>query len=440
MDKTVLQALWQRITATFASKAQLEAMGDQKQDRLTAGEGISISGGVISSGSSVEEVVHVTVTTNVSGVSVEGLQILVYYNSAAQPSATITTDANGMAALRVPTGYRYRLVFPSVEGCVDIGSIEHVATMAERSIEVELVEPASVGETVQVTVLEKNGNSYVAVEGVAVVVAYGGNTEQYPTDTDGKATFLVPSGETYTLTLPDRDGYYMMPTVKSQSYYANRTIRYITARYQDPQSGIFIVASDGTEYSPDEWGAAVEGGLRQNEDAKVIKVATAALVAAGGVFGIDIDMVRDRTYKQSLAWCTQNVKFNSIPENGNSSSALYYYDGLSASKLIQAEGDDRSLDTPAVDDCLGRSITLGDVTHEGFLGSIGQWAQLWGNVTAIDEILLSVRPNGTSLLGQVVALKWSSTQVGAIHAWSWGSSASNNGKNAGYAVVPFFAY
>lgn len=436
------------MTATFASKAQLEAMGDQKQDRLTAGEGISISGGVISSGSSVEEVVHVTVTTNVSDVSVEGLQILVYYNSAAQPSATITTDADGMASLRVPTGYRYRLVFPSVEGCVDIGSIEHVATMAERSIEVELVEPASVGETVTARLQKTDGTPMV---GIVVTLSLGGEAgETATTDANGQVTFPnpVPVGTDYTVTVAQVDGYYIRGQHNTMAATAERGARAFLFIYRVFVSGVFVVDTDGDEYSLEDFEKAVTAGTRTNEDARLIKISTDTLQSqpdGSCTFAVEIDVLRNRSASSKQWSPNTSYTFTSVPANGNSTSARFYYDGQRASALIQQEGDQQQVETPAIDWAMSKTVVLregmdDEITLHGFLGSIGQWAALWAAKDMVDDILLSVRPTGSYLMSTYTTSKWSSTQDSAGSAWEWGSSASNGFKYRGNAVVPFFAY
>jgi hypothetical protein len=154
--------------------------------------------------------------------------------------------------------------------------------------------------------------------------------------------------------------------------------------------------------------------------------------------------LRERTYGANATWNPDNVLFNSIPVNGNSASQPYYYDGMTASGLIQKEGDERGLQTPAVDKCLAMTQTIGEGENEqtlkGFLGSVGQWNILWANRVEIDNILTSTRPEGTYLLSTLTTYKWTSTQNSASGAWSWTRVADNNGKTNSYTVVPFFAF
>ena len=384
--------------------------------------------------SSTDERVQITVTTDVPGVSVAGLTINAYYNNATVPTATCTTDANGMAVLSVPNGYKYRLVFPSIQGCAPIADVVHTASVSQRSVEVEYEEAVSSGEVVSVAITEKSGSSYVASASVTIEVSYGGNTYQYVTGSDGKTSFQVPWGTNYTVTLPLRQGLYLMTAMRIRTFYASQTSRVLSYRYQSADSGLYIVcSSDGAELTPEQWDA--QG--RSNSDAVAIKVVTQALVDAGGVFAVPVDPIATNNY-QSRQWAASNVQFMNIPLNGNSSSSQYYYDGLNASKVIQDEGDARSINTPAVDYCLGLTLETGGITHEGFLGSVGQYAVLWANVSAFDDILSVIRPGG-SLLSKKTDYKWTSAQNDNT-AFIWGSYATNSGKYSSYVVLPFFAY
>jgi hypothetical protein len=202
--------------------------------------------------------------------------------------------------------------------------------------------------------------------------------------------------------------------------------------------------SNGDDYTLKEWKEMVENEEVTNKEAKYIKISSANLINNQGVFCVDIDMVRERTQGSNLQWCPSNMQFNNIPLNGNSSSELYYYDGLTASRLIQKEGDDRPVGTPAVDRCLGMNRVVAEGTERehtmpGFLGSIGQWAVLWANVAEFDDILRYVRPEGTYLMTSWTTQKWSSTQNGVTTAWYWTSVASHYVKNDSYVVLPFFA-
>ena len=395
---------------------------------------------------STDERVQIAVTTEVQGVSVSGLVINAYYNNAETPTATVTLDANGMGSLRVPNGYKYRLVFPSIQGCKDVPDVVHTASVSQRSVEVEYDEyVVSDGEIVRVVVEQKTGDVLGRVAGVDIVVTYDGTATTYTTDGTGTVQFIVPYGKQYTITAPHREGWYLHENRYVLNLTAEQTNRAVTFVYRSYESGLTVIASDGSEFTLGEWEAAVEAEIRQNSEAMLIKISTGQLAQNGGVFVIDIDMVRGRTQGSNRAWASQNVQFNSIPLNGNSTSAAYYYDGLTASRLVQQEGDERSIDTLAVDQCLNMSRTIGagtdhELTLPGFLGSVGQWNELWKNVAEIDDILLSTRPNGTYLMSTWTTSKWTITQGAASRAWFWGAVASNGSKDYSFGVLPFFAY
>jgi len=395
---------------------------------------------------STDERVQIAVTTEVQGGAVSGLVVNAYFNNAETPTATVTLDANGMGSLRVPNGYKYRLVFPSIQGCKDVPDVVHTASVSQRSVEVEYFEDTiSEGELVKVVLQQKVADVISNVADTTVSIAYDGVSTDYITDSLGQISIIIPYGKTYTVTAPHREGWYLHENRYIDTHTSNQTGRVVLFTYRQYESGLYIVASDGLEYTLEQWEAAVQAGTVVNSDAMLIKVSTGELAQAGGVFAIDIDMVRERSYGAKRAWASQNVLFNSIPKNGNSLSVNYYYDGLTASRRVQQEGDDRAIDTLASDQALSQSRTIAAGTPSerilpGFLGAVGQWKELWMNAAEVDDILLSVRPNGTYLFSTLTEIKWTSTQNGGSNAWGWGTAADGNGKYFSYVVLPFFAY
>lgn len=355
-----------------------------------------------------------------------------------------------MCAFDVPYGYVYDIVFPTLQGYKDIPNEHHTATIIQRSVEVEyeeIDEENPEGELVKVVLQQKVVDVISNVAGATVSIAYDGVSTDYVTDSLGQVTATIPYGKTYTVTAPHREGWYIHEGKYIGTYTADQTSRVVLYTYRQYESGLFIIASDGNEYTLEQWEDAVQAGTVVNDDAKLIKIFTGALAEAGGVFAINIDMVRERSYGTNRAWCPQQAVFNSIPSNGNSLSANYYYDGLTASLRVQQEGDDRALDTPAFDRALSQSFTIAAGTSSerilpGFLGAIGQWKELWMNVAEVDDILLSVRPNGTYLFSTLTTGKWTSAQAGGNVAFYWKTSpdTTNSNKASTFIVLPFFAY
>jgi len=441
MEKNVLNALWEKINDVFASKADFVANMDMKQDVLIPGRGIKISGDVIYT-DATEEIVHLSITSDVVGVDVSGLTVQIYYNESLTPSTSVTTDDEGKATFIVPHDYRYKLVFPHVEGCEDIYPVVHDAVLVERSIEVEYTEGMVEQEHVRVTVRRRTVSSESVVTGASVTVVTSADTVVYTTDSSGVAQFDIPIGVEYTVSVPSETDY---NKPSPATYTASRTNRGITMLYRYATSSLMIVTNDDREWVPEDFYTAVSAGTMSYEDAVFVEFSTNALVDKGGVFFVSIDMIANNSYPSNQRWASSNVLFSSIPENGNSSSALYYYDGYTASKMVQNEGDEKSIDTPAVDTCLSRSIKTNEglsneQTYQGFLGSVGQWSVLWSNVLALDDIVMKTRPNYVAIMSAKTGNKWTVTQNGATSSCHWTAAPNGNYKTNSVAVVPFFAF
>lgn len=406
-----------------------EMFGDMASKTWVNSQGFLTSGTM--------ESVTITVTTTVSGVSVAGLSINVYYNNSSTIQTTLVTDSNGQATITVPAQTYYKLAFPSITGCDDVGEITHTAVLAQRSIEVVYRAKSSETEELKVFVRNKSDDP---ISGATVTVKYGSTTLTGTTTSTGNLAFTVPIGQTYTVTLTPISGYYMNTTAYTQTYTAERTTRSCYFELGLQTTGFYIVTDDGVEWDYESFSSAISGGTVAASDAVAIKIGTSSLVNAGGVFLLDIDLVVNRSYGATKKWAASNVLFNSIPTNGSTASSAYYYDGLTASSLIQGEGDSRGIDTPAVDNCLSRTLTVNGQTHQGFLGSEGQWKELWANVRELDDLLELARPNGTYTLSSLTSNKWTSTQNSATSARHWYTSGSNNNRTNAYVALPFFAY
>ena len=404
---------------------------------VTDNQGIQNSIDVLSA---TDELVQITVTTDVSGVSVEGLTINAYFNGSTTVSASATTDNHGMCVIKVPNGYAYKLVFPDIQECKSIEDVTHTASVNQRSVEVEYVAVPHNTETVTIILYDYLYDTYTPIPNTQVSVKIGSAaTTQYTTDSNGEITFDVEIGTQYTVTAPVLERKYIKASGYVYTYTAERTVRVLNFLYRNYVSGLFIVAQDGEEYELDEWEAAVASEERDNSEAKLIKVVTDALVANNGVFGFEIDAMRNRSYR-SETWLSQNVALNTIPLNGNSSSELYYYDGYSACEKILEECANRGLQSGAVELAHDATYALDGRTLLGFLGSVGQWQVLWSVRNDVDEILQSVRPNGTYLLSNFTGNKWTSTQQAATNAWLWGAAANGSLKYGRGSVVPLFAF
>lgn len=389
------------------------------------------------------ERVQIEVSTLVSGVSVSGLVINVYYNDSMTIATTVTTDANGMAALTVPANYKYKLIFPDIAGCNPIPPVVHVASLSERSVEIEYTPVAPTGG-MQLTVYAATANATgqpgtTAIANMDFNVTMDGTTTVYTTGSDGKCLITIPYNKSVSIQAPIQQGYELRGSA-TRSFVANQSAKYVEFIYTPATAGLYIVTDDATEYTQEEFEDALEAETVSASDAKLIKVVTNELTANGGVFYVSIDMLATRSGIVSKKWANRYEQFYDIPLNGNSATANYYYDGKTASSRIQDEGDRQNNDTPAVDEALAKTFELTARTLHGFLGSTGQWAILWANRYIVDDLILLTRPSATYNFSSYTAAKWTSTQNNANTAFNWTSSANFYNKFNSSAVVTFFAY
>ena len=401
----------------------------------TDGTTIEFEGG----GTIEAETVRVVIRSSVEGVSVAGLKLYVYLNDDSRNPTEVTTDNNGMCAFKVTADYKYRIVFPDIEGCNPLPDIVHTAMLKERAIEVEYTAEAVEVEIVNVFVKKFENGTNAPWANHAVKVDIEGAEYDYQTDNNGLAEFEVPIGKTYTVSVDAEEGLYV-PTGYSHTFTARRTTHIIHFNYYGEAIGLFIVDKFGDEYSNTEW---VAFG-KDNADAKYIKIATPELLAneGKGVYYIKIDDIYNAEYlKLSKQWCTQNVQFNSIPVNGNSATALFYYDGKGASDAVITEAEERGVVVPAFTECASHEESLGNGdTLKGFLWSVGQNRMLYNNREMLDSIIRLVRPdavNDFSLLCRSTA--WTSTQNGANYAYYVSAGVSSTYKSTTSCILVCYA-
>ena len=392
-----------------------------------------------------EEVVSVALYSAVEGVTTAGLDLYVYINDNSVP-LIYTTNENGMATFRVTKGLRYDIVFPDITGCAHIGRLSYTAALQTRGIEVTYREYV-VASTERVTIAFRkypenttwNGGEIYA-DGIAYVTINDVETV-YHADSNGFVVFEVPIGEEYNVRVEKPDGLHLLSGVYSSTYTAEGGSRFIPVSFHLYLSSFLIIDADGGEWTMDGWEAAG----KEASEAKLLHVATEELLTAGCDFFMSLDMMAYGKYDTTgetiskMQWATQKVEFTSIPLNGNDATKDYYYDGLTATKLIVDEGTKRGISTPCHTTTLRQTFTLGLETFKGFTPSYGQWAIMIANYTYINSIVTALRPDG-----DVVTKFWGidkgvSAQSSASHAWYVGGYFIDSFKNFGY-FAPFTAY
>lgn len=352
-----------------------------------------------------------------------------------------TTDDNGICQFIVPNGIKYRVILPEIQDYLTPSEEEHMASIASRSIEHRYRRIGEEVEQVYIQVNQMENGVYSPIENHQVKLKIGtGTTSTYYTPKNGTLVLNIPSGQEYVIDIATKENYYIRGQKYHYEFQATEIRRYIYVNFRAYESGIWIVTDQNEEVTYEDW-------IQQNRDpksAQLIKIATGELSAAGGVYYLKIDDLRFRK-APSHQWSSQNILFTSIPENGNSLTADYYYDGYTSSKNIQQEGDTRTIDTNAVDYALAQTLQIGELTLNGFIGSCGQWATIWRNKEHIDDILEVVRPDlGDDrtyyLFSDWTVNKWASSQYGVNNAWFLSSVFDYFYKvNGRFAVLVFYA-
>lgn len=351
-----------------------------------------------------------------------------------------TTDDNGICQFIVPNGIKYRIILPEIQDYLTPSEEEHMASIASRSIEHRYRRIGEEVEQVYIQVNQMENGVYSPIENHQVKLKIGtGTTSTYYTPENGTLVLNIPSGQEYVIDIATKENYYIRGQKYHYEFQATEIRRYIYVNFRAYESGIWIVTDQNEEVTYEDW-------IQQDRDpqsAQLIKIATGELSAAGGVYYLKIDDLRFRQ-APSHQWASQNVLFTSIPENGNSLTADYYYDGYTSSKNIQQEGDTRTIGTNAADYALAQTLQIGELTLNGFIGSCGQWVTIWRNKEHIDDILEVVRPDlgdGRTyyLFSNWTDNKWTSSQSGANDAWYFTSVFYHNYKNHSFAVLVFYA-
>ena len=387
-----------------------------------------------------DEEVTVTIASSVDSIKVAGIKINVFLNNGKTPQ-TYTTNADGKVTFTIDRGNYYQVVFPEYGNAQPIAPQGYTAVLGSRSINVEYL-PYNEDSMEKVIIMATKyvENVGTAWEGIPVVVTVDKKATTYQTDKKGQVTVFVPYKKEYTVVIDDQDGYNVSFNKNSRTYTANVPQRLIDYSFYQFKAGIFVVDANKNEYYIEDWVAAGKNA----DDAVAIKVADASLSINHGTFCIRTSDIKNVSKLLSMAWCTQNLQFNSIALNGNNVKDVNYYNGESSSFLIRQEAQERSLSVPAFDYAYGQIFNLGGEDLHGFIMSVGQGYVHLANIGIIKQVL-------ETLYGETVATdyynfvmkkyKWISTQYNGIKVfYAYSTIDSFYGERTKeYMVLPVFA-
>ena len=386
---------------------------------------------------------HITVncSTNVEGKSVEGLVLNVYVNNGSTPHQ-YTTDSNGQTSFSVEKGATYRIVLPYIEGCAAPDPIQHIAAVGSRIIDVAYVDEAEVFETLTIKVNKAGDDDvYSAWEGFTVHVTVGGETTDHTTDSNGKVELKFKIGTSYTINVDKIEGMWEAMDRYSVTRTAAASSYRINLSFHTYESGIWLIDDEDKQYTYDEWDASG----KSSDHLVFIRIATMETQKYSGDILISIDKMSDfAKVSASKQWASQNVEFKNIPLDGNNKNyanwGRFAYNGLLATQTIIAEGDERSIETPACDWCYNFEVESNGKTYKGYLPTLYQRKIFIANIDMIMEGLVMKYPDMGSGKSSFLTNWWTSTQYYANYSWyCGGSTTSYSGKSSGVTAVPFFA-
>ena len=386
-----------------------------------------------------DEHVTVNLVTDMSGVTVKGSVIYVYVNNGDVPRQ-YAADGNGQAQFTVEKGATYKVVFPSLQGCNPINPVQHVAAVGNRIIDAEYTNAVTLYEHVTVTIRQEGGDGVsTACIGKKVRLTMDNQSKEYATNEHGMASFDVPNGKSYAISTDEVSGSFEAHGRVSFTRTAMASSFAIPFLFRSYQSGIWLVDNQNRQYTFEEW----EASGRNGDDLVFVRVSTLNTQKYQGDIYIALDTFANFSKISALQWCTENVLFNNIPQNGMDTGSLlwskYAYNGLLCTETIIEEAKGRGLAVPAAAWCHRQTIDNGGKNWQGYLPTVYQWETAWSNM---DSILLAVQykyPDFIADKGNLSSIKWSSTQQAANASYYFYTSKDPNLKSYSFWTVPFFA-
>ncbi len=382
----------------------------------------------------LEERVNITITTSVAGVSVKGVSVNVFLNGSSA-FTKYTTDADGKVSFAIPRGTMYRIAFQELKGCDPLPSLAYTAALRVRDINVEYKPISDEKASVVVTVDKAEDGSVSPFGGVAVTCAIdNGDTITTETDSEGQVTFRVPYNKKYKITAAQKDGYYAFRGVYEKNNVADVAEHNLYFHYYPTTSGVFILDATGAQYTADEWQAAGKTA----EEAVLIKLVTQNLANGNNCFGFSPAALQ--AGYPNKQWCTQNTQFNNISLNGNNVKDALYYNGVTSSKLVREEAEERGLSVPLFTYAYEQTVDLADAQLHGFILAIGQIIEMNVNKTIVDEVVKMLYGSNAELFSVMLSQsKWTSTQNDVARAWLFDFDSSVRVKSYSLVALPVFA-
>lgn len=383
----------------------------------------------------LEEKVNITISTSVEGVSTKGVVVNVFLNGATT-STKYTSDAEGKISFTVPRGTIYKVSFQELKNCDPLPSLTYTAALRVRDINVEYKALSAETASVVVTIDKAENGAVTPMQGVPITCEVtNGDTTTTETGENGKVTFSIPWGKSYKITAGKAEGYYAFRGIYEKNNVAEVAEHNLYYHFFPITSGVFILDTAGAQYTLDEW----QQSGKTASDAALVKIATQNLAEHNSSVGFSPSALQ--AGYQRMSWCSQDIKFNHIPLNGNNTKDALYYDGYESSKLIREEAKERGLTVPAFSYAYDCTVEMAGETLHGYVASLGQIAEMNINNTVVDNVIKALYGDAAKLFSSLFSYKmWTSTQASISNAYVLFNMITNDIKSYKSPIVlPVFA-
>lgn len=377
------------------------------------------------------------------------------YVRAFAPLETTETQpvSGGKATFKIPYDTEYTVSVDEKSGYTSPASQTYTASQATRTISMTYEAPKN--ETLTVNVSASDGSSVVGQ--VVTVKQQGIANGVYIEDINGKATFTIPSGTTYEVSVSEKDGY---ATPASQTFTAGDGTRTISMQYipmkittirinqtiTDPTSmitrivdkgGIEAVRANSHRYT----GTFANGvmTLKQLSDTDGTKYkdgSTATLNSAG----VDVWMRLPQFYWKCTQYATDqwdfSVAYDTKPDNSykewDGNDLIGVYEGYAVmSQLLSRSGENVSYGSPSTFKDYARNrgegYTLVKWKHHCMMAML--FYMQYGHTNAQEKIgpgnTTNKKTGGTDSLGMTDTVEGGNGSSGSINFWGlenwWGN-------------------
>lgn len=384
------------------------------------------------------ETVNVTVTSGTTSIKTTGLTISVFINNGKIP-VQYTTDSEGKVTFTVPRGNYYQIELPEFAAAQPITPIGYTAILENRDISINYTPYDSDNSEKIIVQVNKVGDNNVKTPwaGKEIKITYNNQTIVYTTDSNGQYSMYIPFGKEYTVTVEDTNSYFVDYGLNNRTYTAKVKQRQTVFNLSIYSTGIFLIGKEEGQYNIQEW---IKAGYTK-DDVVAIRISTNLLAQHRGTFMIPISVLINMSCP-SYQWCNQNIQFDCISANGNTTTDPYYYTGEDVTSLVIAEAKEKSYLVPAFTWVYDQVFTINGVSQHGYIGSIGQMTAFINNLSYIRDNIIGELWS-TELASKVYSYftskwKWTCNQ-NYSNAWSCSTTTNSNGKNGYNLVVPFCA-